>query len=44
MFRIIYLIDGVRVPKRTFGKRRIWGEYAGARFEVIEIRSGEASR
>jgi hypothetical protein len=37
----MYLIDGVRVSQRTWKQRRIWGEYVGADFRVIEIRQRE---
>lgn len=32
----VYLIDGVAVPKRTWERRKLWGEHPGARFELIE--------
>ncbi len=35
---MLYLIDGVRVPKHTFEARRIFGEHPAARFEAIEVR------
>jgi hypothetical protein len=40
--RVIYLIDGVGVPQYVFKRRALFGEYVGARFEVVEIqeRSG----
>ncbi|HZT29516.1 MAG TPA: hypothetical protein VE999_03745 [Gemmataceae bacterium] len=34
----LYLIDGVRVTKRAFEARQIFGEYVGARFEAVEVR------
>lgn len=37
----MYLIDGIRVTKRIFERRQIWGEYQGANFQVIEIRHTE---
>ena len=33
----MYLIDGVRVSKRIFLRRKVWGEHAAARFQQIEI-------
>lgn len=33
---IIYLIDGVRVPKRTYERRQLFGEHSGARFFSYE--------
>ncbi len=38
VYRKIYLIDGVRVSKRAWEARRIWGEYIGAMFEAVEVR------
>ena len=38
VFEMLYLIDGVRVKKRAFEARQIFGEYVGARFEAIEVR------
>jgi len=35
---MVYLIDGVRVPKHVFEARQIFGEYPGARFEALEVR------
>ena len=34
--RKIYLIDGVKVPRRTWEQRKIFGEYMGAKFEIVE--------
>jgi len=36
MRRMVYMIDGVSVPKKTWEARQIWGEYAGAKFSVYE--------
>ena len=41
-YRTIYLIDGVGVSKKTFDQ--IWGEYGGAKFEVIEVPSAKFSK
>ena len=38
VYATIYLIDGVRVSKRAFEARQIFGEYPGARFEAVEVR------
>lgn len=38
MIEKIYLIDGVQVTKRIWESRKIFGEYAGARFEISEVR------
>lgn len=38
VFEMLYLIDGVRVTKRAFDARQIFGEYIGARFEAVEVR------
>lgn len=29
---IIYLIDGVRVPKKVWERRQVFGEYVAARY------------
>lgn len=29
---MVYLIDGVRVPLKTWKSRKIWGEWPGAYF------------
>lgn len=31
----LYLIDGVRVTRKIYERRQIWGEYAGASFRVV---------
>lgn len=31
--RVLYLIDGVSVPRNTYFRRMVFGEYAGAKFE-----------
>jgi hypothetical protein len=36
--RLVYLIDGIAVPHRIWKRRQRFGEYAGARFDVEEIR------
>jgi hypothetical protein len=36
--RIIYLIDGVRVTKKIYDRRQVWGEYPGANFQTVVIR------
>ena len=35
--RTLYLIDGVAVPKKIWGVRKMFGEYYGARFDVVNI-------
>jgi len=35
--RYQYLIDGVAVTKRIYERRKLWGEYPGARFTMVEI-------
>jgi hypothetical protein len=35
--RTLYLIDGVAVPKKVWEIRKMFGEYAGARFDVERI-------
>jgi hypothetical protein len=34
----IYLIDGIKVPIKTWKSRQIWGESAGAWFTFYEIK------
>jgi hypothetical protein len=38
VYEMLYLIDGVRVPKHAFEARQIFGEYVGASFEAVEVR------
>lgn len=40
----MYLIDGIQVTKKVWERRKIWGEHAGARFEVVEVRRPVARR
>lgn len=37
MKRIMYLIDGVQVSAKIYWRRQLWGEYAGAKFHVVEF-------
>lgn len=37
MTTYLYLIDGVSVPKRTYERRKLWGEHPGAKFTMVEI-------
>lgn len=39
MFRKMYLIDGVHT-KKNWERRKVFGEYPGAVFQCVEIRSG----
>ena len=39
--RKMYLIDGVEVTKKVWDCRKMFGEYVGARFEVVIVQSGK---
>jgi hypothetical protein len=34
--RKLYLIDGVSVPRNTYYRRLLFGEYPGAVFKIVE--------
>ena len=40
--RTLYLIYGVAVPKKTWKRRKISGEYIGANFQVVEVSGNQA--
>jgi hypothetical protein len=36
--RLVYLIDGIAVPRRIWVRRQRFGKHAATRFDVEEIR------